>query len=356
MRLRALATLTVTLGMTAVPAAAQEKLPPPSKFGTAKPSTTAPRTGTTGTGGVSGSTSKPTTSSGAGNTLRPTTGGTTGTTAPGVGGTAPRTTAPAGTTGGATTGVTGSTTKAGTTKAGTTGFGATGASTAAAGSSAATRDLASYAIGLDIAARFAGDGMQVNPEMLLQGLKDGFAGGQPRYPEDKLRAAADAFERDVQARAQQRFKEIAAKNKEDGVAFLAENKKKKTVRALTSGLQYEVIKSGTGKSPKSTDKVRAHYHGTLVDGTVFDSTQNEQPIDIDVQGAIPGWTEALQIMKVGDKWRLFVPPELAYGAEGFGPVPPNAVLIFELELIDVLSPAALNSARQTTTPSTSLKK
>jgi len=208
--------------------------------------------------------------------------------------------------------------------------------------------LASYAIGLDIAARFSNDGMQINPEMLLQGLKDGFAGGKPRYTEDKLRAAAEAFEKDVQAKAQLRFKEIAAKNKEDGAIFLAENKKKKTVRALPSGLQYEVVKAGVGKSPKSTDKIRAHYHGTLVDGTVFDTTQNEQPIDIDVQGAIPGWTEALQIMKTGDKWRLFVPPELAYGAEGFGPVPPNAVLIFELELVEVLTPAAQSSARPVT--------
>lgn len=325
MRLRAFGILTVALGV-AVPAVAQEKLPPPSKFGAPKPSTTAPGTGAPTTSAPrTGTTSGGTTTKSSGapastGTLRPTTGGTTAG-ATGAGGTSARVTSP--------------------------GTGAAGA-TAGGATTANTRDLASYAIGLDIAARFASDGMQVNPEMILQGLKDGFAGGKPRFAEDKLRTAAEAFEREVQAKAQQRFKEIAAKNKDDGQAFLTENKKKKTVKALASGLQYEVVKTGAGKSPKSTDKVRAHYHGTLVDGTVFDTTQNEQPIDIDVQGAIPGWTEALQLMKAGDKWRLFVPPELAYGAEGFGPVPPNAVLIFELELVDVLTPAAQNSARPTT--------
>jgi len=332
MRLRAFGILTVAFGVAAAPVTAQEKLPPPTKFGTSKPSTTspsAPRTGTSGASGTSGPATKPSTTPPSSGSTRPATGGG-GTTSRPAGGT---TSGATGTVGG--TGATGA-------AAGGTGAGVTGS----------TRDLASYAIGLDIAARFTNDGMQVNPDMLMQGLKDGFAGGKPRYTEDKLRAAAEAFERDVQAKAQVRFKEIAAKNKEDGAIFLVENKKKKTVKALTSGLQYEVVKAGVGKSPKSTDKVRAHYHGTLVDGTVFDTTQNEQPIDIEVQGAIPGWTEALQLMKAGDKWRLFVPPELAYGAEGFGPVPPNAVLIFELELVEILSPAAQNSARPATTTST----
>lgn len=335
MRLRHFATLTLVLCASAAPAAhAQENLPPATKFGTSKPSTTAPSTARPATTGA-----------------RPTTGSTTGASGAPRSGTLPTPTA--GSTRSTAAGT--SAPAAGSTRpAATTGAGAAAAATA--GGSAATRDYASYAIGLDIASRFAADGMQVNPEMLLQGLKDGFAGGKPRYPEDKLRAAAEAFEREVQARAQVRFKEVAEKNRQDGLVFMTENKKKKTVKALTSGLQYEVIKSGAGKTPKSTDKIRAHYHGTLVDGTVFDSTQNDQPIEIDVQGAIPGWTEALQLMKAGDKWRLYVPPELAYGAEGFGPVPPNAVLIFELELIDVLAPAAQNSARPATAPKATFTK
>lgn len=313
---------------TGVVASAQENLPPPTKGGTTRnPAATAPGknaapSGSTksGTGSASGSTTKsPAAGSGAPKGAGGAAGSTSGSSAGGAKPAAGRAGTPPRITGG------------------------TGA--AAAGVTAEQRDLASYAIGLDIAARFAADGMQVNPEQILQGIKDGFAGGKPRYTEDKLRAAAEAFERDVQVKAQKRFAEMSEKNKEDGATFLTENKKKKGIKTLASGLQYEVLKAGTGKSPKSTDKIRAHYHGTLVDGTVFDTTQNDQPIDIEVQGAIPGWTEALQLMKAGDKWRLFVPPELAYGAEGFGPVPPNAVLVFELELIEVLSPVAQSSAK-----------
>lgn len=212
--------------------------------------------------------------------------------------------------------------------------GAAGAG-AAAPSGQNVRDYASYAIGLDMASRFTQDETPVSIEQLIQGLKDGFAGAKPRYPEAQLRAAAEAFDKEMQVRSQERFKLVSERNKKDGAAFLAENKKKKTVKSLPSGLQYEVLKPGAGKSPKVADKIKANYHGTLVDGTVFDTTENDGPVEIMVNEAIAGWTEALQIMKVGDKWRLYIPPELAYGAEGFGPVPPNAVLVFDLELLEV---------------------
>src|SRR5690606_12540493 len=109
--------------------------------------------------------------------------------------------------------------------------------------------------------------------------------------------------------------------------------------------QYEVLKAGKGKTPSATDTVRAHYHGTLIDGTVFDSTQSSEPIEIAVQDTIPGWSEVLQKMKVGDKWRLTVPPELAYGEQGYGPVPPNATLVFEIELLDIAKAQVQQSAR-----------
>lgn len=123
----------------------------------------------------------------------------------------------------------------------------------------------------------------------------------------------------------------------DGAAFLAENAKKEGVITTASGLQYKILKSGTGESPKPADKVKVHYHGTLIDGTVFDSSvQRGEPITFPVGAVIPGWVEALQLMKVGDKWKLFIPARLAYGEQSPSPViPPNSVLIFEVELLGV---------------------
>jgi FKBP-type peptidyl-prolyl cis-trans isomerase FklB len=127
------------------------------------------------------------------------------------------------------------------------------------------------------------------------------------------------------------------KNKKEGEAFLAENKKKEGVKTLPSGLQYKVIKEGTGKSPKATDKVSTHYRGTLIDGTEFDSSYKRgQPATFPVNGVIPGWTEALQLMKVGSKWQLFIPSKLAYGERGAPPViGPYSVLIFTVELLAI---------------------
>jgi FKBP-type peptidyl-prolyl cis-trans isomerase FklB len=123
----------------------------------------------------------------------------------------------------------------------------------------------------------------------------------------------------------------------DGEAFLAANAKKEGVLTTASGLEYKVIKSGTGESPKPDDKVKVHYHGTLIDGTVFDSSvQRGEPIVFPVGAVIPGWVEALQLMKVGDKWQLFIPAKLAYGEQSPTPaIPPNSVLIFEVELLGI---------------------
>jgi len=133
------------------------------------------------------------------------------------------------------------------------------------------------------------------------------------------------------------FQQLADKNQKEGEVFLAENKKKKGVITLPSGLQYQVIKEGTGKIPKATDTVTTHYRGTLIDGTEFDSSYKRgEPASFPVNGVIKGWTEALQLMKVGSKWQLFIPSNLAYGPQGAGQaIGPNATLIFEIELLSI---------------------
>ncbi|MFO0903309.1 MAG: FKBP-type peptidyl-prolyl cis-trans isomerase [Pirellulales bacterium] len=297
---------------------AQTKLPAPASGAATRPGS-APAAGTSGT--------RPAAASGA----RPS---APGTAAPGAGA-APRN--GAATNGAATTGVSAPAPRTGAAAGGLT--------------AANARDYASYAIGLDMAGRFQSEGTTINIDQLILGLKDGFAGSKPRYAEEQLRAAAEAFDKELQARAQERFQQVSEKNKKDTAAFLVENKKKKTVKTTSTGLQYEVISAGKGPSTaKMTDTIKANYHGTLLDGTVFDSTQGDEPVVIEVSSAIAGWTEALQLMKPGDKWRLYVPPELAYGAEGFGPVPPNALLVFDLELLEISKPAAATPVGQGTLP------
>ena len=194
------------------------------------------------------------------------------------------------------------------------------------------RQQVGYALGVNIAQSLAAQGLtDFDATDLLKGLSDGLRGGpfamEPDQINQVLRAAAEAG----QAR---RF----AKNKEAGEAFLADNAKKDGVTVLASGLQYEVITAGEGPKPGPTDRVTTHYHGTLVDGTVFDSSVTRgQPATFGVNQVIKGWTEALQLMSVGDKWRLFVPQDLAYGASPRpgGPIEPYCALIFEVELLSI---------------------
>lgn len=195
----------------------------------------------------------------------------------------------------------------------------------------------SYAIGFSVGNQIRGDGLEVDLDQLMQGFKDAYGKKPSRFSQEELRDAMSAVQRDIVAKRQDKLKTVADKNRKEGKAFLDANKAKKGIQTLPSGLQYQVLKSGNGPTPKATDTVKTHYHGTLIDGTVFDSSvEREDPAVFPVNGVIRGWTEALQKMKVGDKWKLFVPPELAYGSQGAGnDIGPDAVLIFEVELLGI---------------------
>ena len=173
----------------------------------------------------------------------------------------------------------------------------------------------------------------VSLDAVLVGLADAFAGLESRVSEAELSASFKVIREVMQAEAKLKAEAAAAA----GLEFLAENAKRDGVTVLASGLQYEVLTAGEGAKPSREDSVRTHYHGTLIDGSVFDSSyERGQPAEFPVGGVIAGWTEALQLMGTGSKWRLYVPSELAYGAQGVGSIPPHSVLVFDVELLDIL--------------------
>ena len=199
------------------------------------------------------------------------------------------------------------------------------------------KEKLSYSIGMEIGSNLKRQAIDVEVDLLLKGLRDGFSGGKTLLSPEEVRNVLTTFQKEMMAKQKEEARVLGEKNKKEGEAFLAENKKKPGVVTLPSGLQYKVIKAGTGKKPKATDTVKTHYRGTLLDGTEFDSSYRRgEPATFPVKGVIPGWTEALQLMEEGAKWQLFIPPHLAYGERGAGPViGPNATLIFEVELISV---------------------
>ena len=199
------------------------------------------------------------------------------------------------------------------------------------------KDKVSYIIGREIGNNLKSQAIDVEPEILARGIKDAFSGAKPIMTEEEMKEVMTAFQKEVMAKRQELAKQLGEKNKKEGESFLAQNKTKEGVKTLPSGLQYKVIKAGTGKKPKATDTVTTQYRGTLTDGTEFDSSYSRgQPATFPVNGVIPGWTEALQLMEEGAKWQVFVPSNLAYGERGAGPkIGPNATLIFEIELISV---------------------
>ena len=199
------------------------------------------------------------------------------------------------------------------------------------------RDKISYSIGMDIGGNLKRGSVEVDPDILAKGVKDSYGGGKTLLTEDEARQTIADFQKTLMAKRAEAMQKLSEKNKADGEKFLAENAKKEGVKVLPSGLQYKEITPGKGKSPTKTDTVTTHYKGTLIDGTEFDSSYKRgQPATFPVSGVIPGWTEALQLMKEGAKWQLFVPSNLAYGEKGAGQViGPNATLIFEVELVSV---------------------
>lgn len=199
-------------------------------------------------------------------------------------------------------------------------------------------DRASYVIGFSLGRNLKQQEVSANVDLIVQGIRDGLGGGAALLTDEEMQAAMTTFQQNLMARQQEKMAAAAAKNKEEGEAFLAANKGKEGVTTTDSGLQYQVIKPGSGESPKPGDKVTVHYTGTLIDGTVFDSSRERgQPATFGVTQVIPGWVEALQLMKPGAQYKLFIPANLAYGegGAGGGEIGPNSTLIFDVELISV---------------------
>lgn len=199
------------------------------------------------------------------------------------------------------------------------------------------KDKVSYCIGVDIARSFIRQGIEVNADTLAKGFKDAISNGKLLMTDKELADTMNAFQTQMKQKQVDSMKKIAEDNKKEGEVFLAANKTKEGVVALPSGLQYKVIKMGTGKKAKDTDSVTCHYRGTLINGKEFDSSYSRnEPATFPVNGVIAGWTEALKLMPVGSKWQLFVPSYLAYGERGVGAdIGPNATLIFDVELLSI---------------------
>jgi FKBP-type peptidyl-prolyl cis-trans isomerase len=199
------------------------------------------------------------------------------------------------------------------------------------------KEKLSYVIGVDIGKALQKQGVPIDPEIVAKGLKDGMSGGKLLMSDQEIQETMMSFQKEMRAKQEEANKQIGEKNKKEGEIFLAQNKTKEGVTTLPSGLQYKVVKTGTGKKPKATDTVVTHYKGTLLNGTEFDSSfTRNQPATFKVNGVIRGWTEALQLMEEGAKWILYVPAALAYGDRGAGQqIGPNATLIFEVELISI---------------------
>ena len=203
------------------------------------------------------------------------------------------------------------------------------------------KQKASYAIGMNIGknlgAGLKNDGVDVDAASLARGLRDAVSGNKTLLTEDEAKAALTALSNDVKAKQQVKLAALGAVNKKAGDDFLAANKTKEGVVTLPSGLQYKILKEGTGPKPALTDRVTCNYSGTLLEGKEFDNSYKRgEPVTFALDQVIPGWKEALQLMPVGSKWQLWVPPDLAYGAPGKAPViGPSSTLVFEVELLSI---------------------
>lgn len=243
---------------------------------------------------------------------------------------------------------------------------ATASSPAAAGASTLTteKDKISYAIGMNIGTQMRRQTLDLDPKLVEKGLDDVLAGRPTALTLDEAKAALTTAETEFRQKQQERMAALAAANQQEGNAFLAANKAKPGVVTLPDGLQYKVLRAGTGPKPKLTDTVVCNYKGTLVNGTEFDSSYKRgKPVTVPVAHLIKGWTEALQLMPVGSQWRLFIPASLAYGPRAAGPeIGPNSTVIFDVELLSIAPPKAEPAsapapaaAAPTSAPSTAAK-
>ncbi len=197
----------------------------------------------------------------------------------------------------------------------------------------------SYGMGVGLGQRLKQETFSLDVDVFAQGVKDAVGDGEQLMTQEEIMKEMQAFQQQQIAKQQQEMEQLAEKNKAEGEAFLAENSEKDGVVTTESGLQYQVISEGDGPTPSATDTVEVHYAGTLLDGTEFDSSYKRgETVSFPVNGVIPGWTEALQLMPVGSHWKLFIPADLAYGpgGTGGGPIGPNATLIFEVELKSIV--------------------
>ncbi|MGQ4877760.1 FKBP-type peptidyl-prolyl cis-trans isomerase [Billgrantia sp. LNSP4103-1] len=195
----------------------------------------------------------------------------------------------------------------------------------------------SYSLGIAYGQSIAQEYPDLDVEAFTDAIRDIIEGNDPAMDADEMAATLSEFQQEALSARQAEAEEMAERNLAEGQAFLAENAEREEVTTTDSGLQYEVLESGDGESPGPSSHVEVHYEGTLVDGTVFDSSlERGQPLSFRVDQVIEGWQEALQLMSVGDTWMLYIPPELGYGAQGQGPIGPNETLVFRVELLDIM--------------------
>ena len=198
-------------------------------------------------------------------------------------------------------------------------------------------DKVSYSIGTNIGEQFKQQEIEIRMDAFIAGLTDAMKGKEYALDKEEMQTVMQKFQKEMQAKMRAKAELAREKNAKEGAEFLAANKDKDGVVTLDSGLQYKVLRKGTGASPKASDRVKTHYRGTLINGKEFDSSYKRgMPAEFGVGGVIKGWTEALQLMKEGSKWELYIPSELAYGTRDSRDIPANSTLIFEVELIEVI--------------------
>jgi FKBP-type peptidyl-prolyl cis-trans isomerase FklB len=216
-----------------------------------------------------------------------------------------------------------------------------------------------YALGMNLGTNLRVQEVGVDPDAVAQGLKDGFNNSKSLMTEDEMHKTLMDWQMAMRTQQEEKRKALADEDKKKGEEFLAANKTKEGVVTLPDGLQYKILKEGTGPKPSASDRVTCNYRGTFIDGKEFDSSKPGEPATFPLNGVIKGWTEALQLMPVGSKWQLFIPSDLAYGEGGRGPIPPNTTLVFEVELLSIEAkpssapaPGTLPTQPSSTQPST----